>query len=113
MPHTLDQQRSALERANAVRSQHADIKKRLKTGALMIDGFLADPPAVVHKVRIGELVSWCPGVRGISMGRPSTRAAFILRDVDLTAPVSTLSPRMRELIGQRCLRYQLPRIQHA
>lgn len=111
MPATQEQRLSALELANAVRSEKSQIRKDLKSGKLRIDVLLRTLPECIRKVAVAEVLSWCPGV-GVQRRRVSTKIPRIMQGVVLDGgmPIGKLPDRHRAVLGARALRYQLTRI---
>lgn len=56
------QRQGALERANAVRSQRARLKEQLRDGSLLPREVLEDLPDVLFTARVGEFLTWVPGI---------------------------------------------------
>src|SRR4051812_50192010 len=56
------QRREALQRANQVRSQRAEIKRQLVDGELTFAELLASPPLAIHTATIGTVLEWVPGI---------------------------------------------------
>ena len=56
----LAQQMAALERANAVRTQRAQLKRDLKAGRKQIHDLLLEPPEWLETMKIFDLVFACP-----------------------------------------------------
>jgi hypothetical protein len=56
-----DQRRAALTRANAVRTQRAQLKADLKRGALSLAVLVSDPPEVLAAAKVAELLRALPG----------------------------------------------------
>jgi hypothetical protein len=58
----VQQRRQALRQANTVRTQRAEIKRRLAEGELTLAQLLSDPPPAVCNATIGEVLEWAPGI---------------------------------------------------
>jgi hypothetical protein len=63
------QRREALQRANQVRSQRAEIKRQLVDGELTFAELLASPPLAIHTATIGTVLEWVPGIGHWRAGR--------------------------------------------
>ena len=57
---SLDQRMDALRRANEIRSQRAQLKKDLKSGALSVDELIADPPEYVLTAKVFDMIVAAP-----------------------------------------------------
>lgn len=57
---TLEQRLDALQRANAIRSQRARLKKDLKRGAIKIDEILNDPPEYIKTAKVVDVLLSVP-----------------------------------------------------
>lgn len=103
------QRMSALERANAVRTEKAVIKRRLKAGDLMMDKLLAELPPVVRKLPIATLLKWGPGLRGRDAHKKiSLIMAGVVTDGSMPAELVPASDRWA--LGVRANRYQRTRV---
>jgi hypothetical protein len=50
----------ALRRANEIRSQRAELKKRLKSGELAVQDLIADPPDYVLTAKVFDMIVAAP-----------------------------------------------------
>ena len=57
---SLDQRMEALQRANEVRVQRAELKRRLKDGSASIREILEDPPDYVLTAKVSEMLLAVP-----------------------------------------------------
>lgn len=58
----LAQRKTALKRANRIRSARAQMKEQIKSGELDICDLILDPPDDLVSATIGEVVEWAPGI---------------------------------------------------
>lgn len=65
----LEQRRDALLRANRVRSERAEIKRRLAAGEVTLTELLDDPPPAIATATIGSVLEWVPGIGHWRAGR--------------------------------------------
>ena len=56
----LAQRMDALERANEIRTQRAQLKRDLKAGKAQIVDLLLEPPDFIHSMKIFDLMMACP-----------------------------------------------------
>jgi hypothetical protein len=92
---SLDQRMDALRRANEIRVQRARLKKELKSGMVMIEDVLADPPEFVGTAKVFDMLLAVP-----KFGR--VKAAKFLNQcrISQSKTVGGLSERQRaELVG--------------
>ncbi|MFE3249959.1 integration host factor, actinobacterial type [Streptomyces sp. NPDC059209] len=66
---TLSQRAQALEKAMAVRREHADLLAALKSGALTLPVLLAREDDVVGKLRVRRVLESLPGIGTIRAGQ--------------------------------------------
>ena len=66
---SLDQRMEALQRANEIRIQRAQLKRDLKAGAVAIGDLLNDPPAYVHTAKVFDLLLSVPKYGRVKAGR--------------------------------------------
>lgn len=57
---SLDQRMDALRRANTIRSQRAQLKRDLKSGATSISAVIADPPEFVLTAKVFDMLMAVP-----------------------------------------------------
>jgi hypothetical protein len=57
---SLDQRMDALRRANTIRSQRAQLKRDLKSGATSITAVIADPPDFVLTAKVFDMLMAVP-----------------------------------------------------
>jgi len=57
---SLDQRMDALRRANEIRSQRAELKKRLKSGELAVYELIDDPPDYVLTAKVFDMIVAAP-----------------------------------------------------
>lgn len=57
---SLDQRMDALRRANEIRSQRAQLKKDLKSGALAVDDLIESPPDYVLTAKVFDMIVAAP-----------------------------------------------------
>jgi hypothetical protein len=92
---SLDQRMDALRRANEIRVERARLKKELKSGRVMIEDVLADPPEFVGTAKVFDMLLAVP-----KFGR--VKAAKFLNQcrISQSKTVGGLSERQRaELVG--------------
>lgn len=90
-----EQRLKALETANKVRVERAEIKRQLASGNLRIVDILLAPPWCVHTAKVYDLLMALPGTGKV-------KAARTLRDrrISLSKTVVGLSDRQREELIQ-------------
>ena len=83
----------ALERANQIRSQRAQLKRDLKAGRIAIEEVLSHPPDYLASATIVDLLIWSPK-------RQRVKASRVLRRCRITPTrsVGVLTERQRRLI---------------
>lgn len=108
----MEQNMAALQRANEVRFEHARIKRELRSGELDPRDLLRDVPDILHKVKVGDFLTWLPRV-----GRHKAR--ILLRDeqgrtiVGETIPLGRLSAPTRARLIQRLPECTYRHVAHA
>lgn len=96
LSRSLEQRMAALERANAIRSRRARLKRDLKSGRRRIVPLLEEPPAYLDTCKVFDLLLAIPGVGRVKANRLLVRCA-----VSPSKTVGGLSERQRrELVGQ-------------
>jgi hypothetical protein len=91
-PERSRQQRmDALRRANAIRSERARLKERLRTGELAISDVLVDPPRCVHTAKVLDLLLAVP-----KYGRVKANKLLERCRVSSAKTVNGLTPRQRK-----------------
>ena len=68
-----EQRRQALQKANAIRSRRAQLKKDLVAGSIRIDKILAAPPEFAKTERLSVLLLAVPGYGRARVSRLLTR----------------------------------------
>ena len=92
---SLDQRMEALQRANEIRIQRAQLKRDLKSGAVDIADLLDAPPSYVHSAKVFDLLLAVPKCGRVKAGRLLTTCR-----VSQSKTVSGLSERQRsELVS--------------
>ena len=85
------QRREALQRANAVRAQRAQLKRDLKEGRCAVDVLLADPPACVQTAAVAALLLALPKYGPVKINKLLAECR-----IAPTKTVGGLTPRQRE-----------------
>lgn len=94
-PHrSLQQRLRALERANQVRHERAELKRELAAGTRQLAHLLANPPACAQTARVRELLLAVPGIGPAR----ATRALFRCRIADSKTIAGLSSRQCGELI---------------
>ena len=87
------QRTAALEHANQIRSQRAQLKRDLRAGRTTIEDVLSNPPDYLASATIVDLLIWSPK-------RQRIKASRVLRRCHITPTrtVGALTERQRQLI---------------
>lgn len=94
---TPEQKRSALEKAQAVRRERAQLRRKLKRGALTLHDMLApDAGEVVQKMRVSYLLQSLPQVGKVTSDK-------VMRDIGIheNRRVQGLGVRQRTMLLER------------
>ena len=92
---SLDQRMEALQRANDVRVQRAQLKRDLKAGQVHIEQILLDPPGFVSTAKVFDMLMAVP-----KFGRVKAARFLNMCRISQSKTVGGLSERQRtELIG--------------
>ncbi len=93
------QRLDALSRANAIRSQRAQLKRELRGGRQSIEKVLRDPPQCVHTAKVVDILVHVP-----KYGR--VKANKVLREcrISPSKTIGGLSSRQRDELVQRLRR---------
>ena len=70
---SLDQRLDALDRANRIRVQRAQLKRALKSGATTFDQVLVDPPDYVLTAKVYDMLLSVPRLGRVRAGRLLTQ----------------------------------------
>lgn len=84
------QRMEALQKANAIRSQRAQLKKELKSGELEIVAVLQDPPEFLRTAKVMDLLLVVPKFGRVKAARVLTRCR-----ISQAKTVGGLSERQR------------------
>jgi hypothetical protein len=87
---SLDQRMEALSRANEVRVQRAELKRRLKAGESSIDAVLADPPDYLLTAKVFDMLLAVP-----KFGRVKATRCLNQCRISQSKTVGGLSDRQR------------------
>ena len=68
-----EQRRRALQQANQIRSERAQLKKDLATGKVGLPEILARPPVCARTARMFDLLVSLPNIGSVKAGRILTR----------------------------------------
>lgn len=96
------QRMNALAMGNEKRLLIAETKRKLANGEIVAAELLRDLPPAFENVKVAEILTWLPGVKG-------RRAAKIMRNAMLfstTITMDALSPARRETIISQIEHYQ-------
>jgi guanylate kinase len=99
-----EQRLRALEKANQVRHERAQLKGELAAGSLRLEHVLAHPPLCAQTARVRELLLTLPG---IGPARASRTLAHCR--IAETKTIAGLSSRQRAELIQQLLQTQPPR----
>lgn len=90
---SLDQRMEALARANDIRVKRAELKRKVKVGAVDVAVMLADPPQFVETMKVFDLLLAMPKTGAV-------KAQRIMRALSISSSktVSGLSTRQRDAI---------------
>jgi hypothetical protein len=92
---SLSQRMDALHRANAIRSQRAQLKKDLKAGRKAIHQILTEPPDYVETAKVFDLLLHVP-----KYGRVKVNKILAQCRISPSKTIGGLSPRQRsELVA--------------
>ena len=88
---SLTQRREALEKANVVRSERAQLKRDLKAGKCKIHTLLRDPPESIHTMKVFDILVAVPKYGRVKVNR-------ILKDcrISPSKTISGLTARQRD-----------------
>jgi hypothetical protein len=93
---TTQQRMEALQRANAIRTQRAQLKERLKTGDASIHEILQDPPEYLFTAKVFDVLMAVP-----KFGMVRTNKVLERCRVSPSKTMVGLTPRQRrELVDQ-------------
>lgn len=87
---SLSQRMAALRRANDIRSQRAEIKRRIKAGNESVTGLIADPPEYIDTMKVWDLMIATPKFGRVKVNRILTQVR-----VSPSKTVGGLSERQR------------------
>lgn len=90
----------ALERANEVRLQQADLRRQVKAGAVDPRVLLHEVPAVLERIKVGDFLMWCPRVGDQKMGE-MLRGVGHGHFVSPTVPLGRLSEPTRASLARQ------------
>lgn len=91
---SLGQRMEALQRANDIRSQRAQLKRDLRTGRKRLLPLLVDPPDYVQTMKVFDLLLAVP-----KLGRVKVNKALSIVPLSPTKTLGGLSPRQRGELG--------------
>lgn len=92
---SLAQRMEALQRANAVRTKRARLKRELKAGRVGINGLLLDPPEYLETAKVSDLLLAVP-----KYGRVKVNRILAQCRISPSKTIGGLSPRQRaELVS--------------
>src|SRR3954454_5541349 len=74
---SLDQRLDALDRANRIRVQRAQLKRALKAGATTLDQVLVDPPDYVLTAKVYDMLLSVPRLGRVRAGGLLTQSGLI------------------------------------
>lgn len=90
----MSQALEALEVANRTRRERAEVKRLIRCGGLTVAEVLADPPAFLARMPIGELI------RAQALWGPTRSRKFLRRaEITETRRIGELTERQRDLIA--------------
>ena len=88
---SLLQRRDALQRANEIRSQRAQLKKDLKAGRVAIHQLLSDPPEWLHSAKVFDMLLAVP-----KYGRVKANKVLMTCRISPSKTIGGLSQRQRD-----------------
>lgn len=88
---SLNQRMEALERANAIRSSRAKLKRDLKAGRISIHAVLRDPPDCVETAKVLDILLAVP-----KYGRVKANKKLAICRISLSKTIGGLSQRQRD-----------------
>jgi hypothetical protein len=92
---TLMQRKEALRRANEIRTQRALLKRDLRSGRVVIQDLLLDPPAYLETAKIFDIMLAVP-----KYGRVKITKVLQLCRISPSKSIGGMSPRQRtELVS--------------
>jgi hypothetical protein len=83
----------ALDRANAVRSARAELKRELASGNLEIEKVIAHPPGFAEQAKVAELLHAVPG-----LGPVRTTRLLVRCQIPYGKTLTSLSGRQRTVL---------------
>ncbi len=96
---SLAQRQDALQRANAVRVQRAQLKRDLKDGRCAIEVVLNNPPACAQTAKVADLLLALPKYGPVKVNTVLAESA-----IAPTKTIGGLSPRQRDELTARLAR---------
>jgi hypothetical protein len=96
---SLTQRLDALDRANAVRTERAKLKRELKAGRATIDRLLNDPPPFVETAKVFDMLLAVPKYGRVKVNKILTQCR-----ISPSKTIGGLSQRQREELVELLLR---------
>jgi hypothetical protein len=90
-----EQRQAALNKANRVRSERAEAKRKIAAGHLSLHDLLTDVPDYMTTAKVGEVLTWMPKVGRVKAQRMCRRAG-----VSTTLTLGRLSQRSLGLVRE-------------
>ncbi len=92
---SLDQRMDALQRANAIRSERARLKRELKAGRVQVQALLLDPPQYLQTAKVFDVLLSVPKYGRVKVNRILTQCR-----ISPSKTIGGLSQRQRhELVS--------------